>query len=300
MKAASSRLTPARANLIFALGLALATLVQERVAHADLVVRTRREGGLDAAQQLVAAGDGKRIVDAARRVLTRRDDEERRLLARRNAASQRAERRVPVVTTVARGEAVGLFGTSFRSCRSENRRSEAALRGSGAKFRALIMNSHEGIALFGADGAELYTSPAPAALLGYQPGDLRPRSLMEFVRTVGLAAVAERMGEGLRRPGAAMHNDAYGRHLDGQWRCREGVFTNRLHEPGINASVSNCRDRTERQAAGQKIREQPDELRRCQAVRLHREERVKEPKREFNELLVRRGEPPHYPGQVTT
>lgn len=129
MTTASSRLTPARANLLFALGLALATLGQECVAHAELVVRTRREGGLDAAQQLVAAGDGKRIMDAARRVLTGMDDEERRLLALRNADSRRSAERVLVVTTVARAVIVGLVVTAFLAYRREHRRRAAAEAG---------------------------------------------------------------------------------------------------------------------------------------------------------------------------
>src|SRR4029453_11095737 len=53
----------------------------------------------------------------------------------------------------------------------------------------------------------------------------------------------------LQIPGKSFANQHRYRHKNGSWIWCEGTVTNMLHEPGINALVSNFRDISERKEA---------------------------------------------------
>lgn len=107
----------------------LETLVQARLALAAQVVQARRDGGVPAAEKLVAAGGGRGAMEAARRVLAQLREEERQLRIRRDADSQRAAHQALGLALAARVTAIALFVLAFRSYRREHRRRTAAEAG---------------------------------------------------------------------------------------------------------------------------------------------------------------------------
>jgi PAS domain S-box-containing protein len=139
--------------------------------------------------------------------------------------------------------------------REEKERAEldAVLRQSELRFRSLIEHSHDAIALFGADGVVLYTSPSTTRIIGYQPDELRHRNFSEFVRPDWIDKVRETMAEVLRCPGVGIPAEAYVRHKNGEYRFLEGTFTNLLDEPCVGAIVNNYRDITERKQAEERL-----------------------------------------------
>jgi len=132
--------------------------------------------------------------------------------------------------------------------------SEQALQKSEMRFRALIENSSDAIALFGADGSILYGSAATTRVLGYALAEFVGRSAFELIHPDDQAFVQRRLAEAIQRPRERVDVHARVRRRDGAWRLLEGVFTNLLDEPAVGAIVTNYRDATERVQAEEEVR----------------------------------------------
>ena len=132
--------------------------------------------------------------------------------------------------------------------------SEQALQKSEMRFRALIENSSDAIALFGADGTILYGSAATTRVLGYALAEFVGRNAFELIHPDDHAVVQTRLAEAMQRPRERVDVHARVRHRDGAWRLLEGVFTNLLDEPAVGAIVNNYRDATERVQAEEEVR----------------------------------------------
>lgn len=147
----------------------------------------------------------------------------------------------------------------------EGKELDALLRQSDRRFRALIENSQDAIALFGADGAILYASPSTTSVIGFTPEELLQRNMVEFIRPDWHDRVLGTLAEVLDRPGVGISTEAYVRHKDGEYRFLEGTFTNLLDEPSVGAIVNNYRDVTERKRAEEELRATTEQLRALSA-----------------------------------
>ena len=128
---------------------------------------------------------------------------------------------------------------------TERRRVETTLRASERRFRALIENASDAIALVHADGTIGYLSPATARVIGYDAGDLTGHKALDLVHQSDLEAVAARLEECARAPGSVVSVQAQVRHKDDSWRQLEGRLTNLLQDASVGAIVANYRDVTE-------------------------------------------------------
>ena len=137
---------------------------------------------------------------------------------------------------------------------------ESALSVSEQRFRALLENSWDAVALFSADGAILYGSPSTFHILGYPLDEFVGRNAFELIHEEDHAFVIECLTLSLQQPGAHIPVYARVRHKNGGWRWLEGVFTNLLDEPGVQAIVNNYHDFTERKQAEEEIRKLNEEL----------------------------------------
>ena len=120
------------------------------------------------------------------------------------------------------------------------------MRKSELRFRALIDNSADAIALFDAEGKILYGSSATTRILGYQLEEFTGRSAFDFIHPDDHELVRQRLAVCLQNPGGTAWARARVRHKAGAWRILEGVFTNLLGNPVVGAIVNNYRDVTER------------------------------------------------------
>jgi hypothetical protein len=137
--------------------------------------------------------------------------------------------------------------------RAEKTQAEAALRASEQRFRALVEHSWDAIALFDADGAVLYGSPATTRLLGYDLMEFVGRNAVELIHPDDRDGVVARLTEAVAHPRTRVSVTARVRHKDGSWRHLEGVFTNLLDDPSVGAIVNNYRDATERRSLEEQV-----------------------------------------------
>ncbi|MEO5702838.1 MAG: EAL domain-containing protein [Gammaproteobacteria bacterium] len=120
-----------------------------------------------------------------------------------------------------------------------------ALQASEQRFRSLIENSSDAIALFTTDGTVLYASPATTRILGYELSEFVGRSVFDFVHPDDHEMVMSRLHEVVQKPDAMIKVSAYFRHKDDSWRFLEGIFNNLLDDPSVGAIVNNYRDLTD-------------------------------------------------------
>lgn len=139
---------------------------------------------------------------------------------------------------------------------------ETALSLNEKRAHALIENSWDAIALLDADGIILYGSPSTPQILGYSLEEFVGRSAFELIREDDQALVNERLRRSIQRPGEHIRFYARLRHKNGEWRWLEGVLTNLLDEPSVQAIVNNYHDFTERKEAETALQKLNTELER--------------------------------------
>jgi PAS domain S-box-containing protein len=142
---------------------------------------------------------------------------------------------------------------AFAQSQADKQTAEAALRISERRFRALVEESWDAIALFGPDGTILYGSPATTRLLGYDLAEFVGRNAMELIHPDDRSAVLLRLEEVTTQPRRRVEVASRVQHKNGQWRHLEGVLTNLLDDPSIRAIVNNYRDVTDRRILEEQI-----------------------------------------------
>lgn len=141
----------------------------------------------------------------------------------------------------------------------ERSRAEAQLRASEERFRALIENGSDGIALGDREGNVIYSSPAITRILGYSVEEFAGTNFLSLVHPDDLMEARERFAAVLANRFRPMYQrDLRYRHCDGTWRYLEVLRVNRLDDPAVRGIVANFRDVTERREA----LEAADQLRR--------------------------------------
>jgi PAS domain S-box-containing protein len=143
--------------------------------------------------------------------------------------------------------------TSFTDV-TRRRHAEEAVRRSEERFRALVEQSLEAVALADAKGTILYMSQACTRILGYKPAEVVGRGAFELLHPDERAATMQLVAGLVREPGKVIRAEYRFRHKSGTYRVVEGTSTNRLHEPSVQAIVLNFRDVTERLEADVALR----------------------------------------------
>ena len=142
---------------------------------------------------------------------------------------------------------------AYAQSQADKQVAESALRISERRFRALVEESWDAVALFAGDGTILYGSPATTRLLGYDLTEFVGRNAMELIHPDDRAGVLVRLQETMAAPRARVHVAARVRHKNGSWRYLEGVFTNLIDDPSVGAIVNNYRDVTDRRILEEQV-----------------------------------------------
>jgi PAS domain S-box-containing protein len=128
-------------------------------------------------------------------------------------------------------------------------RAETALRQSEERFRSLIENAQDLIAIVTPDGLARYCSTSVERVLGYTTADLLERHTFPLIHPDDLRFVQETKNAILNQPGKSCSVEYRFLHKNGSWRTLEAIITNLLEDPAIEGLVFNARDVTERRTA---------------------------------------------------
>src|ERR1700686_1267567 len=241
----------------------------EKADIADMVRLFRRFGRMDPVARalrawetgdveiaaLMRAGEHLRAMVASGKALsgTGLPDEIDRINARatelENSFSQslgeaaRWARKLLVGMTIATASILVLIGVIvLRGFFERIKAGEDTLRESERRFRALIQNSSDGIAVLAADGAVRFRSSSGERILGHE----QPRHFIEAVHPDDRAALELRLSEVLAHRGEPLTATYRFWHPAGSWRVLESLFINLLADSAIAGVVCNFRDVTDR------------------------------------------------------
>jgi PAS domain S-box-containing protein len=109
------------------------------------------------------------------------------------------------------------------------------------RFKALIENATDGIALMGLDGKTQYVSPSATNMF-----DDEADNPLEFIHPDDLHIVLNAMNDLIQNPAHIQTIECRYRHKDNFYHWVEGTYSNLLAEPSVQAVVINYRDITKR------------------------------------------------------
>jgi PAS domain S-box-containing protein len=155
---------------------------------------------------------------------------------------------------------IGAIVVNFHDI-TERKLAEEALRTSERRFRALVENGYDGIALQDAEGNITYVSPAYTRILGYELAEVIGHRAITRLHPDDAPQALQLREEVLQEPGAHRTMQLRMQHKDGSWRWMEVTITNLLNDPSVASVVINFRDITERHQAEEAMRESEQKFR---------------------------------------
>ena len=142
------------------------------------------------------------------------------------------------------GEPALIIGTGVDV--TEARQAEAALRDSEARFRSLVLNASDIVAVVDREATVQYASPAAERLLGWKVASHIGASALDLIHPDELTLAMESMLETVAEPGVKRPLEVRLAHADGSWVPVEVVANNRLEDPAVTGVVMTIRDIRER------------------------------------------------------
>jgi PAS domain S-box-containing protein len=139
---------------------------------------------------------------------------------------------------------------------TERVEAEEKILSSELRFRSLIENSAEGIALVDKFSNIIYKSPAGFKITG----NSLDKNTMANAHPSYLGYIKNKFAESLKNPGIPIPFEGKFLNGNGQYYWMEGTLTNLLETKGVNAVVSNFRDITERRKMLDQIIEHREQL----------------------------------------
>lgn len=107
--------------------------------------------------------------------------------------------------------------------RQKRREAEQALRQNEERFRSLIENALDIITVLDVEGIIDYESPAIEKILGYEPGDLVGKNIIQYVHPEDQENFLKTLKQTVKSPSLALNIEFRFQHQDGSWRILEAV-----------------------------------------------------------------------------
>jgi PAS domain S-box-containing protein len=167
--------------------------------------------------------------------------------------------------TLGQAKALSIL-TSTAAAALENEALYSSLEARENRFRALIENSSDAVALLNAEGRFLYTSASAQRVLGYAPEELVGQNAFELIHPDDREVMLAGFMEAVQKPREAATTQLRVRHKDGSWRWIEGTAQNLLSEPSVQALVVNYRDITARKQTEETLIERERLLSEAQRI----------------------------------
>jgi PAS domain S-box-containing protein len=143
---------------------------------------------------------------------------------------------------------------------TERKKAEENKRKAETRFKALIENSTEGITLLDKGFKVIYRSPSTVKILGWTHEERANQAPLQETHPEDREHLHEAMKGIIADPTHPVLLTFRVKHKQGHYLWLEGLMTNMLADPGVEAIVMNFRDITERKVTEEKIRQMNDEL----------------------------------------
>ncbi len=135
---------------------------------------------------------------------------------------------------------------------TERKRAEEALRENEERFRALVQNLQDIIAIINIEGVVIYENPVTLRTLGYS---LLGKNYANLIHPDDLAAAMHDFEEVVKGTNPHVPTMARVRHADGSWIHLEILATNLYDNTTIQGGLFVCRNVTDRMKAQAELRE---------------------------------------------
>lgn len=140
---------------------------------------------------------------------------------------------------------------------TEKKRSMALLVANERRFRTMVENSTDAIAILSAEGKAMYVSQSVQSILGYTEEEAVQTNIYDIIHPDDTPGIEKALELIMSNPGVPIAGTVTRiRHKNGTWRWIEATLTNMLHDPSINGIIDNFRDITEKITAEKIIREE--------------------------------------------
>jgi PAS domain S-box-containing protein len=143
---------------------------------------------------------------------------------------------------------------------------EARRRESEDRFRTLIENSADAVAVTDRHGKVVFISGSVKHVLGYSPEEFEQHLAFDFVHEDDVLRARSHFANALANPGVPTTTILRGRHRDGSWRFIEVVTVNRLDDRALCGVVTNFRDVTQRTRSEETLRRMEAQLLQTQKM----------------------------------
>jgi PAS domain S-box-containing protein len=223
----------------------LAYYLHKKVAFSKLAIRVRREQGLSQAMQLIATAEGLGYMDKIRQIAHGMEQHEKQVLAQRQKASKQARQVTNLILLASLVFFVLLLlYVLWKSWRQEEnkKRTEEKLNQKDERYRALIEHNSEAIVLRDENFAIIYWSPAAEKMLGWTPEEVAMPGFEVPVHPEHQEQRQQLKQALIRQPGLPVKQLRQMRHKNGHYIWLEGESMNLLHQPSVQAIVTNFRD----------------------------------------------------------
>jgi PAS domain S-box-containing protein len=228
-------------------------LVKDRLAFAQQTINPRRQGGLEAARQLISNGMGEQLTSQIRDLNANIRGKEDALLQRRTddaeASAQGTNIALAILIVVGMGV---LAATYFILVRDSRKRRHAE-----AERDRLFSGSPDMIGIARFDGYFKEVNPAFEKVLGYSSAEMLARAFLDFVHPDDVAPTLAELEK--------LSSGAPTMHIQNRYLCKNGEYKwldwnlVPVVEEGLFYAVA--RDTTERKQAEEALRESEERFR---------------------------------------
>ena len=132
---------------------------------------------------------------------------------------------------------------------AEGARAGATLPESEARYRSLVENAADVIAIISAGGTVDFATPSVERALGYPPEELVGQNSFALLHPSDAPVVIGQFARLVRGASCVGTIDCRVRHRDGTWRTLQVGVSNLLHDPAVAGVVVNARDMTDARLA---------------------------------------------------
>lgn len=145
-------------------------------------------------------------------------------------------------------------------------RAERALAESEERFRLMLQQSRDVIAVLDAEGIVRFMGPSGGWMSGLRPEELTGKNAFDLLHSVDVINARAAFVDLLGKPGASTRIEARMRHVAGSWVPLEIIATNLIDHRQVSGVLLNIRDVTERHRAAEERSKLEEKLRQSQKL----------------------------------